>query len=71
MLIYLGCSALAAFFFNIVLQLLGEPSPLAMAHLVFTVAILPLIVGAITHFVPVLTRSGGPHRAVQALPVLF
>ena len=47
MLIYLGCSALAAFFFNIVLQLLGEPSPLAMAHLDFTVAILPLIVGAI------------------------
>ena len=71
MLIYLGCSALAAFLFNIVLQLVGEPSPLAMAHLVFTVAILPLIVGAITHFVPVLTRSGGAHRAVQALPVLF
>ena len=71
MLIYLGCSALAAFLFNIVLQLLGEPSPLAMAHLVFTVAILPLIVGAITHFIPVLTRSGGPHRAVLALPVLF
>lgn len=71
MLIYLGCSALAAFLFNIVLQLLGEPSPLAMAHLVFTVAILPLIVGAITHFIPVLTRSSGPHRAVLALPVLF
>ncbi len=71
MLIYLGCSALAAFLFNIVLQFLGEPSPLAMAHLVFTVAILPLIVGAITHFIPVLTRGGGAHRAVQALPVLF
>ena len=71
MLIYLGCSALAAFLFNIVLQLVGEPSPLAMAHLVFTVAILPLIVGAITHFIPVLTRSGGAHRAIQALPVLL
>ena len=71
MLIYLGCSALAAFLFNIVLQLVGEPSPLAMAHLVFTVAILPLIVGAITHFIPVLTRSGGAHQAIQALPVLL
>lgn len=71
MLIYLGCSALAAFLVSITLQLFGEPSPRVTTHLVFAVAILPLIVGAITHFIPVLTRSGGPHRTVLVLPLVL
>ena len=58
----------AAFLFNIVL-------PFGVSHrhwrwlTCFNVAILPWIVGAITHFIPVLTRSGGAHRTIQALLV--
>ncbi|MFT3850826.1 MAG: hypothetical protein QM739_19865 [Propionivibrio sp.] len=69
MLIYLGCSALAAFLVSLVFLLFGEPSRLATTHLVFAVAILPLIVGAMTHFTTVLTRSGEPNRAVFVLPL--
>jgi hypothetical protein len=50
---------------------LGDPSALAVAHLVFAVGLLPLIFGAITHFVPVLTRSGRAHRAVLRAPLLL
>ena len=57
MLIYLGSSALTAFLVSGVLSILDALSPLATAHLVLAVAIMPLIFGAITHFMPVLTRS--------------
>lgn len=69
MLIYLGGSALTAFFVSIALSILGATSPLATAHLVLAVAVMPLIFGAITHFMPVLTRTGGPHRAVWLMPL--
>ena len=69
MLIYLGGSALAAFLVSVALQVFGDISSLATAHLVLAVAIMPLIFGAITHFMPVLTRSGGPHPAVLLMPV--
>lgn len=42
---------------------------LACAHLVLAVGILPLIFGAIAHFVPVLTRSAAAPRAVGAAPL--
>lgn len=71
MLIYLGCAALATFFVNLAVLILAEPSPQFTTHLVFAVAILPLIVGAMTHFVTVLTRSGEPHRAVFVLPFVL
>jgi hypothetical protein len=35
-------------------------SPLAVAHLAFAVGIVPLIFAAMSHFVPVLTRTGNP-----------
>lgn len=69
MLIYLGSSALTAFLVSVALSILGATSPLATAHLVLAVAVMPLIFGAITHFMPVLTRSGGPHRAVWLMPL--
>lgn len=69
MLIYLGGSALTAFFVSVALSILGATSPLATAHLVLAVAVMPLIFGAITHFMPVLTRTGGPHRAVWLMPL--
>ena len=71
MLIYLGLSALLAFIAALVLSVLGEASPLATAHLVFAVAAMPLIFGAINHFVPVLTRTAGAPRAVLLAPLLL
>jgi hypothetical protein len=71
MLIYLGFSALAVFISAVVLLLLEAPPFLAATHLILAVAILPLIFGAIAHFVPVLTRSGKPHRAVLQAPLLL
>jgi hypothetical protein len=57
-LIYLGLSTIATFLAALVLLRFGEESPAAVTHLVFVIGIVPLIFGAITHFVPVLTRSG-------------
>jgi hypothetical protein len=71
MLIYLGLSAVTVFLATFALLHFGEPSILAAAHLVFAVGILPLIFGAITHFVPVLTRSGPAHRYVLLAPLLL
>ncbi len=71
MLIYLGFSALAVFLTSFVLVLLGDPGLFTLTHLVFALAILPLIFGAITHFVPVLTRSGGAQQGVLLMPLLL
>lgn len=50
------------------IALSGMGSPPAVAHLAFAVAILPLILAAISHFVPVLTRTGDPAPAISRLP---
>ena len=68
MLIYLGFSTVAVFVATLALLQFGAPSSLAVAHLVFAVGALPLIFGAITHFVPVLTRSGKAQRGVLLAP---
>lgn len=70
-LIYLGLSALATFVAALALLCLAEPSPAAVAHLVFAVGIVPLIFGAITHFVPVLTRTGSAQRVLLLAPLLL
>jgi len=69
MLIYLGVSALVAFGYALSLWLIGEASVLANTHLVLVMGILPLIFGAIAHFIPVLTRSGAAPRAVRLAPL--
>ena len=71
MLIYLGSSALAVFLSSFVLFLCGVLSPVAAIHGVFALAVMPLIFGAITHFVPVLTRSAGAPPLVLWSPVLI
>jgi hypothetical protein len=71
MLIYLGVSALGIFLAALALLFFGSPPPLAAAHLVFAAGILPLIFGAITHFVPVLTRSAQAGRRVLLAPLLL
>lgn len=43
--------------------------PAARWHLVFAVCALPLILAAITYFVPVLTRSDSAPRALAAVPL--
>jgi hypothetical protein len=48
----------------------GVFTPAAAAHVAFAVGIVPLIFGAMLHFVPVLTRSGSPHRRIAQLPFL-
>lgn len=57
-----------AFAAAIALMLSGAAGPAAAAHVVFAAGILPLIAGAMLHFVPVLTRARAPGRAMQALP---
>jgi len=53
-----------------VLALGGVGLPVAVAHLVFAVGVVPLIFAAMIHFVPVLTRTGDPSRWIGRLPVL-
>ena len=48
----------------------GLGSPVAVAHLAFAAGIVPLIMAAMMHFVPVLTRTGGPGRHLTRLPSL-
>ena len=56
--------------FSAVLALSGVGSPLAVAHLAFAVGIVPLIFAAMSHFVPVLTRTGNPSPVIALVPRL-
>jgi len=69
-LIRLGLVAFLSFPLALVLGAGDLLAPAAALHIVFAVGLLPLIFGAMLHFVPVLTRSGAPHRAIAALPAV-
>lgn len=58
----------AALLASAVLTLAELGVPVAVAHLAFAVGIVPLIFAAISHFVPVLTRSGRPAKLVRLFP---
>lgn len=64
----LGLSALLSCVLAFALGGSGLLLPAAAAHIAFAVGIVPLVFGAMLHFVPVLTRSGEPHPVVRALP---
>ena len=66
LLILLLGLVLAAF----LLQPLVQLPQAARLHLVFAAAVLPLILGSITWFVPVLTRSGPPPATALGPPLL-
>ncbi len=66
----LGLLAFLSFLLALVLGASALLTPAAALHVVFAAGILPLIFGAMLHFVPVLTRSAAPHRAIAALPFL-
>ncbi len=51
------------------LTLAGWGNPVAVAHLAFAVGIVPLIFAAMSHFVPVLTRTGDPGRTIVLVPL--
>ena len=48
----------------------GWGAPVAVAHLAFAVGIVPLVFAAISHFVPVLTRTSDAEPAVMRIPPL-
>jgi hypothetical protein len=70
MLPFLVACAFAAFAAAIALAFAGCGfSRRCGAHCRFAAGVLPLIFGAMLHFVPVLTRGRGAGRPVQALPL--
>jgi hypothetical protein len=70
MLKWIVATALGAFAVTLALfGLAPERQPLA-AHLAFALGVLPLILGAMTFFVPVLTRTRAAPPGVRALPLL-
>ena len=68
MLVWLGICAVAGFAATLGALALGL-APAPAIHIAFAAGVLPLICGAIIHFVPVLTRSGSPARAIRMLPL--
>ncbi len=71
MLPFLVATTIVAFASAIALMLSGAASPAAAAHIGFAAGVLPLIFGAMLHFVPVLTRSREPGPLVRRLPLAF
>lgn len=69
MLVWLGICTVAAFLATLVAAF-SAVLPAPTLHIAFAVGALPLICGAIIHFVPVLTRSGPPARAIHFLPLI-
>ncbi len=70
MLAVLAVSTLAAFAGALLLLWSDPAAPLPALHVAFAAGVMPLILGAMSHFVPVLTRSRAPGVAVRALPLL-
>ncbi|MCX7193012.1 MAG: hypothetical protein NTY60_05225 [Proteobacteria bacterium] len=48
----------------------GDFHPAAHIHLAFALGVMPMIMGAMMHFVPVLTRTRAASRRAEALPAL-
>lgn len=70
MLVFLVASALCGFAGALTLGwLLPLPSAIH-AHLALAIGAMPLIMGAMLHFAPVLTRSGAPAAPLRLLPWL-
>jgi hypothetical protein len=69
MLVWLGICAVGAFVAALLAWLSAVP-PAPTFHIFFAAGALPLICGAIIHFVPVLTRSGPPAGVIRMLPLV-
>ncbi len=69
MLAVLAVSTLAAFAGALFLLWSDPTAPLPALHVAFAAGVMPLILGVLSHFVPVLTRSRAPGVAVRTLPL--
>lgn len=67
LLVFLVMAAILAMAGALVLPLLADLHRAAHIHLVFALGVMPLIMGAMMHFVPVLTRTGMAARQVELL----
>lgn len=63
----LVASTFAAFCLAIALLAMQPAAPFAALHVALAAGVMPLVLGVITYFVPVLTRSGAPAPAVRLL----
>ncbi|WP_126444750.1 hypothetical protein [Sulfuricystis multivorans] len=68
MLVWLGVCAIVAFLAALAAAL-GAVPPAPTFHLAFALGSLPLIFGAIAHFVPVLTKSRAAEPSIHYLPL--
>lgn len=66
----LAISALLALASAAIMLIAGLAAPQLAAHIAFGLGVLPLILGAMSYFIPVLTRSAGPGWAAQVPPLL-
>ena len=69
-LVILVLMAAVSFAAAVALPLLHSLPSAAHIHLALALGIMPLILGAMTHFVPVLTRSAAAHKGVRLIPLL-
>ena len=51
-----------------ILALLLGSAAIVSYHIIFAIGVVPLIMGAMVHFVPVLARSKGPGKFIRLLP---
>lgn len=70
LLAFLVGTALAGFLLGLLLPHLFDLYPPAPLHLILALGIMPLILGAMTYFIPVLTRTGAP-EARDIMPPLI
>lgn len=71
MQVLLVLTAAASFAAAVALPLLYPLPPAAHIHLALAVGVMPLIIGAMIHFVPVLTRSAIAPVGVRLMPLLM
>lgn len=69
-LVFLVMAAVAAMMGAWLLPLLVDAHRAVHLHLAFAMGVMPLIMGAMSHFVPVLTRTGAAARQVELMAVL-
>lgn len=70
MLVALVLMAAASFAAAAILPRALPLLPSAHIHLALAAGVMPLIFGAMVHFVPVLTRSASPHAGIKTIPLL-
>lgn len=69
-LVFLAIAAILAMIGAWLLPLTGELHRAAHVHLAFALGVMPLIMGAMAHFVPVLTRTRAAPRGVEGIAAL-